>query len=99
MSTGTDSTSLVGWAVDRKVPIAFFLALLVQTIGIGYWLGTLQTTLIVQQRTLDSIGQERVAERLAQVNGRIDTLISLAQQTDRQMDRLERRVQQLGERP
>lgn len=90
MPEETDNSG--GWGIERKVSIGAVLVFLLQTVALGIWIGTLQSDVSGHEVALTEIRQEKVAEKLAIMNGRIDTIIAVAQQTDRNMDRIERQL-------
>lgn len=60
------------WHLDRKVPIALILAILVQTVGIGWWGASTNARLnaLEEKATLAS----SQPERLARVETKIETV-------------------------
>mgnify|MGYP003501698757 FL=1 len=92
------------WSVDRKIPIAVILAILVQTAGGVWWLSSINSRVnaleradtvaraIVQQQS-DRIDRTETARiimdgRLIRVEERTETILEVVKKTDAKLDRL-----------
>jgi len=83
------------WHLDKRIPIALVFAILVQTAGIGIWVGTLQSRVSsIEARQSENIAmlsgltQTRIqtGERLATLEENARTIRSLLERIDRKLE-------------
>lgn len=60
------------WHLDKKVPIAFIIAIAVQTGGFIYWVGSTSTRIDVLERAMLSSAPQ--AERVVRIETKVEAL-------------------------
>jgi hypothetical protein len=84
------------WHLDRRVPIALILTLLMQTAGFGWWASGLDHRVSEHQRRIASLEQydansavegRRVAELLARLDERLTTQTELLREIRERLGR------------
>lgn len=84
---------LGGWHLDRRVPIAMIVAIILQTFAIGGWVGTIHWRVGIleeQQLKIEVAGTLR--------EGRVVRAETLIQELRSSMDRIEAKLDRLIER-
>lgn len=61
-----------GFELDKRVPVALIVTLVVQTAGLGFWLGQISTRLTTVEITLADDAEN--AERLARVEAQSESM-------------------------
>lgn len=60
------------WHLDKKVPIAFIIAIAVQTFGFVYWVGATSTRIDVLERAM--LASAPQAERVVRIETKVEAL-------------------------
>lgn len=68
----TEVENDAAWHLDKKVPIAMILAILMQTAGIVWWGATASERLNALERRADAVAPQ--AERLARVETKLEAV-------------------------
>ena len=61
------------WHLDKLVPIALIITIVVQTIGIGWWAATITARLDTLEKRVDSAAPQ--ADRLTRVEVKLETAV------------------------
>ena len=69
-----------GWAIDKKIPVALIMTLLVQTAGFAFWVG--QLSIRIDQLEVQSQRYLTNGDRLTRLEVRIDNLIETVRDLD-----------------
>ena len=69
-----------GWAIDKKIPVALIITLLVQTAGFAFWVG--QLSVRIDQLEVQSQRYLTNGDRLTRLEVRIDNLIETVRGLD-----------------
>lgn len=69
-----------GWALDKKIPVALIMTLLVQTAGFAFWVG--QLSIRIDQLEVQSQRYLTNGDRLTRLEVRIDNLIETVRDLD-----------------
>lgn len=82
------------WKLDKHIPVAVIVAILVQTSGAIWWAATVTTRMDDMDRRIDTnaitINQSRIVlERMSRVEERVD---GLKEQTNRIENKLDRAI-------
>ena len=84
----TDDTSQA-WHLDKRVPIAIIVSLLIQSAAIIWWARGLEAAVTSQDSRLAALEKARdndhVSERLAVLEVRVTQVLALAETIDRRM--------------
>lgn len=87
----------VHWSLDKKVPLALIIALIIQTVGISWWAATLssQVTYLESRVTKAEVVIEREAlsnrlasDRLIRVEEGVKAILDLARRRDDDQQRI-----------
>ena len=70
------------WQLDRKIPVALIMTLLIQTAGFAFWVG--QLSIRIDQLELQSQRYLTNGDRLTRLEVRIENLIETVRELDRQ---------------
>lgn len=79
-----------GWKLDRRIPIAVIVALLLQLAGALIWATELDARVSGIER--QSLGSSGMSERFARMEERLDNVRQDMQGMKRQLDRLTERL-------
>ena len=60
------------WHLDKRVPIAIIGAIIVQTIGIGFWIGSTSTRIDVIERSMVTLAPQ--SERIVRLETKLDMM-------------------------
>lgn len=77
------------WHLDKRIPVTLIATLVIQTVAIGIWLGTLQARLNYVENALDR--RDSDASRLAVVESTVTNL-------DRTLQEIKLEIRSLGEK-
>ncbi len=77
------------WHLDKRIPVTLIATLIIQTVAIGIWLGTLQARLNYVENALDR--RDSDASRLAVVETTVTSL-------DRTLQEIKVELRRLGEK-
>lgn len=74
-----------GWHLDKRVPIALILALIVQTAGVVAWFATLDSRLasVETWQEKNDATRDRLATIETQLSGMKDTLVRIERKLDK----------------
>jgi chemotaxis signal transduction protein len=61
------------WHLDKRVPIALIVVIMLQTVTLGVWVGSVQERVARNERDIESASD--VGERLARVETLLETII------------------------
>ena len=70
------------WHLDKRVPIALILAIVVQTVGLGVWVGSIQQRVANNERAIVAAADQ--GERLARIE-------AILERVEARLDRQENR--------
>lgn len=91
-----EAFSKENWHLSKSVPLAFLLAILLQTGGIIWWGATIQAKALETERRVTATEAEltkradlivRVSERLASLEANTENILQLLNRIDRQTKR------------
>ena len=75
---------MTGWHLDKRVPIAFIIALAIQTGAIVWWAATLSTRLDAVETWITE--NKKVTEELAVIKTKQDYIILTIDRIDRKLE-------------
>lgn len=82
----TDDPATKSWQLDKRIPLALIVAILIQTLGFAYWTGTLSQRVTSLEATrmsqMDSPG------RIIRLETQVDGIKSTLQRVESKLDRL-----------
>lgn len=93
MPPHTDQTH---WTVDRRVPLALIVTLIVQTAGIVWWASSMASTVASQGARIVAVENQRAGERLAVLES---TIGDVRAQLNRIESKLDRYAEKTGAQP
>ncbi len=81
------------WHLDRRVPVALIMTLIVQTIGVVWWAATISARVdAIERRLFEMQGFSarlaRLEERQLAVSDRLERIEALQRRIDAKLDRL-----------
>lgn len=74
-----------GWHIDRRIPIALVLTILIQTGGAVWWLATLNSRVSNLEEKLGAVASQ--PERLVRVETQVEALTKTMDRIERKLDR------------
>lgn len=77
------------WHLDRRVPIALILAIVLQTAGVVFWAAKIDTRVAQLESGTPSV--QANADRLTRVEEKIEGQHALLERIDRRLERMEER--------
>lgn len=72
------------WHLDRRVPLALILAIVVQTAALGIWVGTIQTRVSQLEKIQDARSSQ--LERIVTVESRLAFMAETLSRLERKID-------------
>lgn len=76
------------WHVDKQVPLALILALVVQFVGLVLYMGALANRTGENERRITLLEAQRISERLATLESQLGDTKALLLRVDTKIDRL-----------
>lgn len=73
MQRGSAVTAHAGWTIDRKVPLALVITLLIQTGGVVWWASSTNTRLQNLEAKMESTAPQ--GDRLTRVEARVESAL------------------------
>lgn len=75
------------WTVDKRVPLALIVTLVVQTAGIVWWASSMASTVAQQGQRIVAVEQVRAGERLAVLESNIGDVRGQLNRIEAKLDR------------
>jgi hypothetical protein len=91
VKTETEKTDDMHWSLDKKVPLALILTVIIQTIGISWWAATLssqvnylESRVTKAETTLEreAVSSRLASDRLIRVEEGVKAILDLARRRD-----------------
>lgn len=82
----TTETTENKWHLDRRVPVVLIFTMLVQFVGFGFWLGSLNSQ--VDNLALQVAKQESNHTRIVRLETLVDTVRETLEKIDKKLDRI-----------
>jgi hypothetical protein len=83
-----DDTNGTHWTLDKRVPLAFIMAIVLQTAGALWWASTMAATVQSQGQKIGALESQRAGERLAVVEATIGDVRSQLNRIESKLDRM-----------
>jgi len=83
MPTTVNNNNDNHWSVDKRIPLALILTLLLQTGGFAFWMGQLTTRLAQVEKTVDAGATN--GDRLTRVEVKLETINSAINRVENQL--------------
>ena len=75
------------WTVDKRVPLALIVTLVVQTAGIVWWASSMASTVAAQGQRVVALENTRAGERLAVLESTIGDVRAQLNRIEAKLDR------------